>query len=40
MTDGGVQFLSATISPQVYAALITAQGSGRTPAEVSPQTQE
>ena len=40
MTDGGVQFLSATISPQVYAALITAQGNGRTPAEVSPQTQE
>lgn len=40
MADGSVQFLSASISPQVYAALITAQGNGRTPAEISPQTQE
>ncbi len=36
MTDGSVQFTNETISPQVYAALITARGSGLTPAEVAP----
>jgi prepilin-type N-terminal cleavage/methylation domain-containing protein len=35
-TDGSVRFISETVSPQVYAALITANGGGRTPAEVSP----
>jgi len=39
MTDGSVQFLSASITPQVYAALITAQGGGRTPAEIAPLTE-
>jgi len=36
MADGSVQFTSANISPQVYAALLTARGSGRTAAELSP----
>ncbi len=40
MADGSVQFTSASISPQVYAALITARGSGSTPAETSPSTEE
>lgn len=35
-TDGSVRFLSESISAQIYAAFITAQGSGMTPAEVSP----
>ena len=34
--DGSVHTISESISPQVYAALITANGSGNTPAEVSP----
>jgi prepilin-type N-terminal cleavage/methylation domain-containing protein len=37
-TDGSVRFIRESISPQVYAALITAQGGGQTPAEVSPNT--
>jgi prepilin-type N-terminal cleavage/methylation domain-containing protein len=40
MTDGSVQFTSANISPQVYAALLTARGSGFTPAELSPSASE
>jgi prepilin-type N-terminal cleavage/methylation domain-containing protein len=40
MADGSVQFTSANISPQVYAALLTARGSGLTPAEVSPTASE
>jgi hypothetical protein len=36
MADGSVQFTSANISPQVYAALLTARGNGLTAAEVSP----
>lgn len=36
MTDGSTQFISASITPQIYAALITASGGGRTAAEVSP----
>jgi prepilin-type N-terminal cleavage/methylation domain-containing protein len=36
MADGSVQFTSANISPQVYAALLTARGTGMTPAELSP----
>lgn len=35
-TDGSVRFLSETLSAQVYAAMITASGSGMTPAETSP----
>ncbi|MFN9433812.1 MAG: DUF1559 domain-containing protein, partial [Planctomycetota bacterium] len=38
MTDGSVQFTSETISPQVYAALLTARGSGLTAAELAPGT--
>jgi prepilin-type N-terminal cleavage/methylation domain-containing protein len=34
--DGSTAFLSEDITPQVYAALITARGSGKTPGEVSP----
>src|SRR5262249_40975146 len=37
-TDGSVRFIRETISPQTYAALITAQGAGLTPAETSPST--
>jgi prepilin-type N-terminal cleavage/methylation domain-containing protein len=37
-TDGSVRFIRETISPQSYAALITAQGGGLTPAEVSPSS--
>ena len=37
-TDGSVRFIRDTISPQMYAALITAQGGGLTPSEVSPGT--
>lgn len=33
MADGSVQFLSENISPQIYAALLTARGSGMTPGE-------
>ena len=40
MADGSVQFTSANISPQVYAALLTARGSGMTPSEVSPSASE
>jgi prepilin-type N-terminal cleavage/methylation domain-containing protein len=35
MVDGSVQFTSANISAQVYAALLTARGTGLTPAEDS-----
>ena len=37
-TDGSVRFIRDTISPQTYAALITAQGGGLTVAENSPST--
>jgi prepilin-type N-terminal cleavage/methylation domain-containing protein len=37
-TDGSVRFIRDSISPQVYAALITAQGAGLTAAEISPNT--
>jgi prepilin-type N-terminal cleavage/methylation domain-containing protein len=37
-SDGSVRFIRETINPQTYAALITAQGGGLTPAEVSPST--
>lgn len=40
MADGSVQFTSANISPQVYAALLTARGSGMTPSELSPSASE
>ncbi len=35
-SDGSVRFIAETITPQVYAALITANGGGLTPAEVAP----
>lgn len=35
-TDGSVHFLEETISPQVYAAFITADGKKFTAAEISP----
>lgn len=35
-TDGSVRFLAETLSAQVYAALITANGGSATPAEISP----
>jgi prepilin-type N-terminal cleavage/methylation domain-containing protein len=35
--DGSVRFIRETISPQNYAALITANGAGMTPAEAAPQ---
>lgn len=37
-TDGSVRFVRESISPQSYAALITANGGGMTAAEVSPST--
>jgi len=37
-TDGSVRFIRETITPQTYAALITANGGGLTAAEVSPST--
>jgi prepilin-type N-terminal cleavage/methylation domain-containing protein len=37
-TDGSVRFVRESISPQSYAALITASGGGLTAAEVSPST--
>jgi len=37
-TDGSVRFTRDTISPQIYAALISAQGGGLTASEVSPST--
>ena len=36
--DGSVRFIKESISPQTYAALITAQGGGMTGSEVSPST--
>lgn len=36
MTDGSVRFIRDSIAPQTYAALVTAQGGGMTPAETSP----
>ncbi|MBX9626989.1 MAG: DUF1559 domain-containing protein [Gemmataceae bacterium] len=35
-TDGSVRFVRETITPQSYAALITAAGGSMTPAEVNP----
>jgi len=35
-TDGSVRFLADSITPQVYAALLTASCAGMTPAETSP----
>lgn len=35
-TVGSVRFISENISAQIYAAMITANGSGMTPAETSP----
>jgi hypothetical protein len=35
-TDGSARFIAETVTPQVYAALITANGGGMTPAEISP----
>jgi hypothetical protein len=37
-TDGSVRFIRESISPQTYAALITANGAGMTAAETSPTT--
>ena len=37
-TDGSVRFIKESISPQTYAALITAQGGSLTAAETSPNT--
>jgi prepilin-type N-terminal cleavage/methylation domain-containing protein len=37
-TDGSVRFIRESITPQTYAALITAQGGGLTAAETSPST--
>jgi prepilin-type N-terminal cleavage/methylation domain-containing protein len=34
--DGSTGFLSEEITPQVYAAMITANGSGLTPGEIAP----
>jgi prepilin-type N-terminal cleavage/methylation domain-containing protein/prepilin-type processing-associated H-X9-DG protein len=36
--DGSVRFVSENINPQTWAALITANGGGLTPAETSPNT--
>ncbi|MGL6076062.1 MAG: DUF1559 domain-containing protein [Fimbriiglobus sp.] len=36
--DGSVRFIRESITPQMYAALITAQGGGLTAAETSPNT--
>jgi prepilin-type N-terminal cleavage/methylation domain-containing protein len=38
MADGSVRFIRDSITPQTYAALITAQGGGLTPAEISPSS--
>jgi hypothetical protein len=40
MADGSAQFTSANISPQVYAALLTARGNGMTPAELNPSASD
>ena len=37
-TDGSVRFVKESISPQTYAALITARGAGLTASETSPST--
>jgi type II secretory pathway pseudopilin PulG len=37
-TDGSVRLIAETITPQVYAALITASGAQLTPAETSPMS--
>jgi len=37
-TDGSIRFIRDSITPQTYAALITAQGGGMTAAEISPST--
>lgn len=40
MADGSVQFTNANITPSVYAALLTARGTGMTAAENNPAIDE